>query len=106
MLPPLSLNDLESEVLRLHRHIHVNLPHYTLMSESKVSNTADPVISVWHLLRDQGFDAAVNHASITPQLRAEVCISVDQLGESDEVVLAAEPEPADGARYARIALFS
>jgi hypothetical protein len=76
------------------------------MSESKVSNTADPVISVWHLLRDQGFDAAVNHASITPQLRAEVCISVDQLGESDEVVLAAEPEPADGARYARIALFS
>jgi len=90
----------------LYRQIHVNLPHYTFMSESKLSNTADPVISVWHLLRDQGFDAAVNHASTTPQLRAEVCISAGQLGKSDEGVSAVEPEPADGARYARIALFS
>jgi tetratricopeptide (TPR) repeat protein len=90
----------------LYRQIHVNFPHCIFMSESKLSNTADPVTSVWHLLRDQGFDAAVNHAGTTPQLRAEVCLSAGQLGESDKEVSAVEPEPADGARYARIALFS
>jgi tetratricopeptide (TPR) repeat protein len=90
----------------LYKQIHVKLPHYTFMSESKLSNTVDPVISVWHLLRDQGFDATVNHASTTPQLRAEICMSAGQFVESDEEVSAVEPEPADGARYARIALFS
>lgn len=78
---------------------------YTFMSESKLSNTADPAISVWHLLRDQGFDAAINHTSTTPQLHAEVRVA-GQIGAPDEEVSAVEHEPADGARYARIALFS
>lgn len=76
------------------------------MSESKLLNTVDPVVSVWHLLRDQGFDAAVNHASTTLQLRAEICMSAGQLVQSDDQLSVIEPEPADGTRYARIALFS
>jgi tetratricopeptide (TPR) repeat protein len=102
----LSLNGLGSEVSRFYRQLHVNLPHYTVMSESKLLNTVDPVVSVWHLLRDQGFDAAVNHASTTLQLRAEICMSAGQLVQSDDQLSVIEPEPADGTRYARIALFS
>jgi tetratricopeptide (TPR) repeat protein len=102
----LSLNGLGSEVSRFYRQLHVNLPHYTVMSESKLLNTVDPVVSVWHLLRDQGFDAAVNHASTTLQLRAEICMSAGQLVQSDDELSVIEPEPADGTRYARIALFS
>ena len=105
-LPSLSMNGLGSEVARLYRQIHINVAQYASMSDSKPSNTTDPVISVWHLLRDQGLDAAVNHARTTPQLRAELCMSAVQLGESDEEVSPVEPEAADGARYARIALFS
>ncbi|WP_438390084.1 hypothetical protein [Caballeronia sp. DA-9] len=76
------------------------------MHESELSNTIDPVIAVWHLLRNRGVDAAVNHSSITPQLRAEVRISAGELLESGGDESAIKPEAANGARYARIALFS
>jgi tetratricopeptide (TPR) repeat protein len=102
----LSLNGWESEVSRLDRQIRVNFPHYTFMSESNPANTADLVISVWHLLRDQGFDAAISDANTTPELRAELCTSADQFRESNKEVFAADSEAADGASCARIALFA
>ena len=70
------------------------------MSDPKLSNIADPVIVVWHLLREQGLDAAIAHAGITPQLRAEVHLSAGRVGEWEEELA------LDGACYARVALFS
>lgn len=67
------------------------------MSDSKLLNVVDPIISVKRLLDDCGFDNAIADEHTTPQLRSELKVSA---GQAEEV------PSTDGESYARIALFA
>ncbi|MFM0127306.1 tetratricopeptide repeat protein [Paraburkholderia sediminicola] len=81
------------------------------MSDSMLVKPADPVRSLWSILREQGFDAAERRArelvaeGVTPQLHADLCASAGRFEEAYHSASQAHVV-TNGARQARVALFA
>ncbi|MFM0013684.1 hypothetical protein PQR46_23855 [Paraburkholderia sediminicola] len=81
------------------------------MSDSMLVKPADPVRSLWSILREQGFDAAERRArelvaeGVTPQLHADLCASAGRFEEAYHSASQAQVV-TNGARQARVALFA
>ncbi|WP_260853936.1 hypothetical protein [Paraburkholderia sp. BCC1886] len=81
------------------------------MSVSVPAQPADPVHLLWSILRAQGLDAAVQHASqlaasgVTAQLHADLLASAGHF-EAAYHSASQAPAVANGLRHARLALFA
>ncbi|SOE70124.1 hypothetical protein SAMN05446635_3711 [Burkholderia sp. OK233] len=91
------------------------------MSDSTLAKSADPVFILWSILREQGFDAAERRAlelvaeGVTPKLHADLCAGAGRFESAyhsasqaqDPVQVQVQTQAAaNGARYARLALFA
>ncbi|CAB3721412.1 hypothetical protein LMG24238_04930 [Paraburkholderia sediminicola] len=81
------------------------------MSDSTLVKPADPVFILWSILREQGFSAAERRVrelvaeGLTPQWHADLCASAGRFEAAYHSASLAQTV-ANGARYARLALFA
>jgi tetratricopeptide (TPR) repeat protein len=85
--------------------------HPSVHSSTLASTRDNPVRVLWSLLREQGFDAALRRAAepfaagVDAQLHADLCASAGHFEAAYHSASQGQPV-ADGARYARLALFA
>ncbi|CAE6730903.1 hypothetical protein [Paraburkholderia nemoris] len=83
------------------------------MSDSALPTPTDPVQLLWSILREQGFDAAERRAleltteGVTSQLHADLCAGAGLFEAAYHSASQVQKQAAaNGARYARLALFA